>query len=292
MSVFTILEAPSVLGLGPTGVEKLPEALLKAGLAERLRATHGGRVEPLAYSDVRGSDTQVLNTLSILEYTVRLSDKILPIIARGEFPLVLGGDCSILLGSMLALRQRGRYGLLFIDGHMDFYSPETSPSGEAADMDLALATGRGPDIITNVRGLSPLVRDADVVVLGHRDSDEAARDSAPELPASIAAFNLAHVRRVGAKNAACAAIEILARSELEGFWIHLDVDVLDDAVMPAVDYRMPDGLSLDELSCVLRIAVASGKSVGLEVTIFNPRLDPDGVAAHRLVSCIVSALRE
>jgi arginase len=89
----------------------------------------------------------------------------------GEFPVVLGGDCSIMLGCLLALRRRGRHGLLFLDGHADFYQPEAEPDGEAASMELALATGRGPVVVTDLEGRRPLVRDEDVVVLGRRDAE-------------------------------------------------------------------------------------------------------------------------
>jgi arginase len=87
---------------------------------------------------------------------------------------VLGGDCSIVLGGLLALRRRDRFGLLFVDGHTDFYQPEANINGEAASSDLALATGRGPEILTMFDGYRPLVRDEDVVVLGFRDGEEAA----------------------------------------------------------------------------------------------------------------------
>ena len=75
-----------------------------------------------------------------------------------------------------------------------------------------------------------------------------------------------------------------------GFWVHLDADVLDDAIMPAVDYRLPDGLRWDELRDVLRAAVASPGAVGLEITIFNPTLDPDGRIGHALVDTLVEGL--
>ena len=79
-------------------------------------------------------------------------------LAAGEFPLVLGGDCSILLGAMLALKRRGRFGLLFIDGHADFYQPAANPNGEAASMDFAFATGYGPALLTDLEHRGPLVR--------------------------------------------------------------------------------------------------------------------------------------
>ena len=118
---FTIIEAPSVLGLFPEGVETLPDALLAEGLGERLEARRAGRAEPPQYDQQRDPDTMLLNPKGIAEYSVALADKIEPVVHMGEFPIVLGGDCSIVLGCLLALRRRGRYGLLFLDGHADFY---------------------------------------------------------------------------------------------------------------------------------------------------------------------------
>ena len=87
------------------------------------------------------------------------------------------------------------------------------------------------------------------------------------------------------------ALERLLRPELDGFWIHIDCDALDDAVMPAVDYRLPGGLTWDELQTVLQLAVASGRAVGVEITIFNPALDDDGSIAEELVRCLARGLR-
>ena len=115
-----IVEAPSVLGLEPTGVERLPERLLECGLADRLHARRAVRLETPAYSYERDPATQTLNADAIATWTPELADAIESVLDAGEFPLVLGGDCSIVLGSMLALKRRGRYGLLFIDGHADW----------------------------------------------------------------------------------------------------------------------------------------------------------------------------
>jgi arginase len=170
---YAIIEAPSILGLKPTGVDRLPAVLLQHGLAEQLHARRAGQLLPAtAYDAQPDQQTLTLNARGIAEYSVRLADVVTDVIGRGEFPILLGGDCSILLGSTLALRRRGRYGLLFIDGHADFYQPEANPNGEAASMDLAFATGRGPELLTNLEGLRPLVRDEDTVAFGFRDADE------------------------------------------------------------------------------------------------------------------------
>jgi arginase len=289
---FTIVEAPSVLGLFPKGVETLPDALLDAGLAERLGARRVGRIEPPAYDPERDPETLLLNPRGIADYAVALADAVGPIVDRGEFPLVLGGDCSILLGNLLALRRRGRYGLLFLDGHADFYQPEAEPNGEAASMELALATGRGPAVVTDVEGRRPLVRDEDVVVLGRRDAADAEAHGSQRIEdTAIAMADLAAVRAAGVDVAAASAVAHLAKVELEGFWLHLDADVLDDEIMPAVDYRMPGGLSWDELVAVLR-ATVSGGAVGIDVTIFNPELDDGGSIARAFVDALARGLRQ
>jgi arginase len=287
---YAIVEAPSVLGLRPTGVETLPDALLQSGLAERLGARRAGRVFSPSYDDRRDPETMMLNPRGIAEYSPRLADTVGTVLDRGEFPLVLGGDCTILLGCMLALDRRGRHGLLFIDGHSDFYQPEANVNGEAASSDLAFATGRGPEVLTTFEGRRPLVRDGDVVIFGSRDAEEARQYRSQPLPGGIRAFELDEVRRLGAKAAAREAVRLLARDELPGFWIHLDADVLDDEIMPAVDYRLPRGLSWSEADTVLRTALGSGRALGMDLTIFNPRLDPTGSVGRALVDCLAGAL--
>jgi arginase len=293
MPRFTILEAPSVLGLFPRGVETLPRALLAAGLRERLDADHAGQVEPPPYDPVRDRESGLLNPQGLVRYSIALADQVGRVLADEKFPVVLGGDCSIILGALLALRRRGRYGLLFLDGHADFYQPEAEPNGEAASMDLALATGRGPRLITDLEQRRPLVRDEDVVVLGRRDAADAESHGSQRIEdTAIRVMDLEEVRRRGASATMREALDYLNRAGLSGFWLHLDCDVLDDAIMPAVDYRMSDGLTWDELVTILNLGLESGRAVGLDITIFNPALDQDGAMAHALVQALGRGLRQ
>lgn len=289
---FAILEAPSVLGLFPNGVETLPQALLAAGLAERLDARHEGRIDAPPYDARRDPATLLRNPRGIADYSVALADAVGRLLDAGAIPVVLGGDCSILLGNLLALRRRGRYGLLFMDGHADFYQPEAEPNGEAASMDLAFATGRGPAVVTDLESRGPLVRDEDVVVFGRRDGADAdAHGSRRIEDTAIGMIDLDAVRASGIEAAAARAVRRLTSPLLEGFWIHLDADVLDDAIMPAVDYRMPGGLTWDELAITLGTSIGSGKAVGINVTIFNPRLDGNGSIARAFVAALAKGLK-
>ena len=288
---YAILEAPSHLGLRSHGVEGLPNALLAAGLAGRLSARHAGRLAIPAFEQRIDPDTRMLNPDALRDYASELADAVGAVLDRSEFPIVLGGDCSILLGNLLALKRRGRYGLLFIDGHADFYQPEAEQSGEAASMELALVTGRGPEIVTDIEHQRPLVLDDDVVVFGFRDAEVAAAEGSQPLPATLHAIDLAMLRRLGPDQAIRQAMKRLERTlGPDGFWIHFDVDVLDDSIMPAVDYRLAGGLTWAELHRVLQVATESHRASGLDITIFNPTLDADGRIAHDLVDAIVSGL--
>ena len=132
------------------------------------------------------------------------------------------------------------------------------------------------------------------VVTGHGatgSAESAAEYGSPDVrQTSFHAFDLAQVRQLGPAAAARQGLAALEAKGVEGFWIHLDADVLNDEVMPAVDYRMPDGLWPEELSEALAVVLASPLAVGMEVTIYNPTLDPDGAGARGLTKVIGDAL--
>lgn len=287
---YAIIEAPSTLGLATDGVERLADRLLDLGLAERIQARRAGRLTIPAKDAVPDPETGVLNAKAIADWSPKLADAVETALDAGEFPVVLGGDCTILLGSMLAFRRRGRYGLLFTDGNADFFQPAAEPNGEGASMDLAFVTGHGPSLLTDIEGREPLVRPEDVVAFAYRDHQDQEEYGSRPLPQELKALDLPALRAKGIEAAAREAVNHLTRAELDGFFIHLDADCLDDAIMPAVDFRVPGGLFWDELATTLRIALASGKATGIEITIYNPRLDADGSAGRGLAEVLATAL--
>ena len=142
-SRYVIIDSPSILGLRNTGVQNLPRTLRKAGLMDRLNATFVGRVQPsMHYDPIRDPITLLLDGTSIALFSKDLSKIVSSEIEKKNFPIVLGGDCSILIGVLLGLRKLGRYGLFFIDGHSDFYQPRASTTGEVADMELSVVSGK------------------------------------------------------------------------------------------------------------------------------------------------------
>jgi arginase len=287
-----VLDAPSNLGLRPPlpgvvpGVYKLAGALRDHGLLARLDARDAGVATPPRYSSELRAGEGTRNEAAIARYTPRLADRIEKLLGDGEFPVVLGGDCSILLGGLLALRRRGRFGLAYLDGHLDFRHPGNAAELDAsAGEDLALVTGRG-GALAELEGLRPLVREQDVLAIGARADDQ---DLAEAMAAGIAVATEADVRANGPRRTGEQAARRLGA--VDGFWVHLDADIIDPETMPAVDSPDPGGLGLAEVAALLRPLLASPRAVGLEVTILDPDLDEDGTLAGRFADLIVDALR-
>jgi arginase len=255
-------------------------------LSARIAASDGGVVVPPRYRADWDGQT-VRNRDAIASYSRRLADRIVVTLDGGGFPVVLGGDCSILLGAMSALRRRGRYGLIFVDGHLDFRHLGNSPNVRAAaGEDLALVTGRGTSELVDLEGPRPYVRDTDVHALGARDADEHTDEVRA---AGIGLATVSELRRIGFRGASEQAIARLQRQGVDGFWIHLDLDVVDSALLPAVDSPEPAGLSFDELRALLVPLLSSRLAVGLEVTIFDPDLDESGRQAAAVTDMLVAA---
>ena len=294
---YAILESPSALGHVPEhrGVERAPGVLLDAGLADGLGARHAGRVGAAGYEAARDPATQIMNPEPLNRYSRVLADAVGAVLDADEFPVVLGGDCSILLGTTLALRRRGRYGVLYIDGDADFYQPEASPlRGAASASDLAFTTGRGPDVVADLEARGPLVRDEDVCVFACRDAADRERLGCQPLPETMLVIDRDQVRRLGAGEAAHRAAEYLRRDggPADGFWIHVDADVFDESIMQSVDDPRPDGLAWDDAIEALRTVIGSGHAVGLQVAIYNPDIDADGSNGRGLAATIRTALAQ
>ncbi|WP_348774251.1 arginase family protein [Micromonospora sp. WMMD987] len=298
MRRIAVLDAPTNLGLRPPtatsvpGCGKAPGALRDHGLLARLGARDAGCLTAPRYDpgDWRPGDG-VCHAREISGYSTVLADRIGAIIDRGEFPLVLGGDCSVLLGSALAMHRLGeavggRIGLVFVDGHSDFRHPgNASYVGAAAGEDLALVTGRGQADLAAIEGRRPYFRDIDVVVLGIRAQDEYRLDLQA---AGITTRPVPALRAEGAARSAQWAHEQLA--DCAGYWVHIDVDVLDPAVMPAVDAPDPGGIAFAELEILLAGLVDTPHCLGVELTVFDPDYDPDGAYAAEIVNTVVAGL--
>jgi arginase len=276
--VIGIIAAPSNLGLRPPepgavpGCAKAPEALREAGLHANLKDVRDyGVVLPGRYRDdwVPGAE-RLRNQDAIIDHARRLAARITRVLDDGNFPVVLGGDCGILVGAGLALR--GRYGLVHVDGHTDFRNPANSTQcASLAGEDLAAAVGRHWDAIADLDGLRPYFDPARTVHIGCRDDDEGLAEATAVLRAVIPAKQ-----------------HTAAIPDIGDYWLHVDVDVLDPSVLPAVDSPDPGGLTAAELTDLLR-SLRPG-AVGIQFTVFDPDLDPDGRYAGLLARLIAEVL--
>ncbi len=277
MAPLAILDAPLDCSGAGRAEEHAPAALRAAGIVERLGARDAGEADARIDDPRRDPATGVIGAAAVRRATAAIAARVGELRDAGEVPLVLGGDCTLLLGVFAAL-PRGS-GLWFVDGHADFYDGESSPTGEAADMDLAILTGHGPLFE------APLVDPADVVLLGHRP-DELHPDVAEEnarLDPAIRALTAPEVRELGAGRVGS---EAAAQLSYGPAWLHVDLDVLDESALPAVSYPQPLGLDWDELVALARPLVAAPNLLGVSVADFNPDRDPEGVHAARIVGAL------
>ena len=188
----------------------------------------------------------------------------------------------MLVGIFSAFAQRDtEVGLIFLDGHADFQSPETSDSGDPADMELAILTGRGPEKITRIAGKYPLLKDEDVVVYGIRAWDQIAESD-------IWVCDKKRMAESGIKSDVEEGLENFTRRNLPS-WLHFDVDVLDPEFMPVM-FPEPGGLTFEETREFLSLVRASGRIIGISITCYHPKLDIDLSAGVRLVTLISNVL--
>jgi arginase len=293
-----LIEAPNNLGLRPPrpGVEpgtwRGPAALERAGLARELRPARHRRLARPLYSPGPARGTRVRNGNALRTFSLDLAAEVERSLAGGGFPVVVGGDCSNLLGCLLGLRRAGGRGLVHVDGHSDFFHPgnydAASVLGAAAGMDLALATGRGEELLTRWPGVAgPLVDDADTVQIGERNGV----DAYPGLAGTaIEIITVQALRASGVEQTAGRALARVRDRGIDRAWLHVDLDVLDQTVLRAVDSPGTPGLTWVELADLIRALVGSRRIAGLDLAIYDPDLDPDGTQAQAIVACIGSAL--
>lgn len=293
-----VIGAPSNIGIRPYDdeaearhLDRAPGVLRGLGVVERLGALDLGDVTPPPYRDFTRPPGGVRNEPEVTHYSRALAERVSSGPASRGFPLVLGGDCSIVLGCLLGLgRTAGRIGLAYIDAHADFATPQESMTGSAASMCLALAVGRGDSTLARLANGTPLVRSEDVVLIGRRDEGQAYYGHEALRASGILDLRGDVLAAQGPGMVAAAALARLARPDLDGFWIHVDADVLDPGVMPAVDSPEPGGPRLGELAALVAPLAKHPRALGMQITIYDPRLDADRSCASRLVTLLEAVL--
>jgi len=265
-----------------------PDALRAAGLTDLVGLDLGDAATPIRTSE-RDHETGVRALADTVRAAHALADVLTPLLQdqAGRRLLVVGGDCSLLLGVFPALRRTlGRVGLALVDGHPDYLDGAASDTGETADMELAVLTGRGHAVLAELAGPPPMVAVDDAVLLGHRTTalDEASAAEVARLPDALTRIDAAAVIEDATRAGELAAA--LLGDRCERYWVHIDLDVLDEQALPAVTYPQPDGPGCNQLAALIRPLLAHPGLVGLSLADFRPDLDPEGAYARRMVELL------
>jgi arginase len=271
------------------GVALAPGALRRAGLlaglaAAGLEVSDAGDVGAGAVAPRRSARSGLLAEEALVVAIHNTGKAVAAAHQAGRFPLVLGGDCPVMLGGLAASRERyGSVGLVMVDGHQDNYPPRQSGTGEAADSELFLALGLPAEgLPVELEVLTPLLQPHQVSLLGPRDEATIVRDGVDSLRGTVPMHtDVEVIVRGPAAVAAQAAQDV--RATAASWWLHVDLDVLASAALGAVDYPQPGGLSWEQLGDLTAAALAVPGCVGWTVAIYNPDLDPDGGGARRIV---------
>lgn len=296
MKAICIIEFPSNLGLKEPhpgkepGVKHLPDWLRKHNLYTALNPETVLRLDAPAYSNQKDVETGILNTSSLIDYAIHQSQLITKVLQEDKFPFILGGDCSILLGSAIALKQIGNYGLFYLDGHTDFMDVSLSETGGVGGMAASIVTGNGHRKLTNILNLAPYIKEENLWCVGNREYDDEYENEIRQSKATYISLEI--LRKKGIRECAVSFLSEIESKNLDGFWLHIDVDVLNDLVMPCVDSRTPDGLTYDEFNELTFILFKSNKLAGLEITILDSDLDKTGEYATAFVDNITSAFNK
>jgi arginase len=287
-----IIGAPIDLGADRRGVDMGPSAIRYAGLEASLRGIGhdvvdlGNVPSPIAEASDTGADN-----LKYLQPIVRmaetLADRVSEALDAGRFPLVLGGDHSLSLGSVAGVARRRSIGIIWIDAHGDFNTHDTSPSGNIHGMVLSALAGFGDDRLTGIGGVTPKVRPANVVLIGIRDIDSGERRLM--LEAGVHTFTMHEIDREGLPAIMERAIE-LATDGVESLHVSLDLDAVDPVQAPGVGTPVFGGLSYRETHLALEM-LSSASCVGsMDVVEVNPILDNHNETARLAVEFALSAL--
>jgi arginase len=297
-----VVGAPTSIGIRtydsgePRHLDRAPGVFRELDLVRRLGASDLGDVIPPPYRDYVPPVGRARNEAEVDAYCRTLGERVAEATRDGRFAVVLGGDCSIVLGSLLGARKtaEGSVGLVYVDAHADFGTHEESHTGSVASMCLALAVGRGDTPLARLTGDAPLVRGKDVVLIGRRDAAEPWYGHAALAASPILDIPGAALSDRGVADVAAATLKRLTSTgsseEPRGFWIHLDADVINPTVMPAVDSPESGGPTIKELVDLLTPLARHPRALGLELTIYDPGLDADRSCANRLVSLLENVL--
>lgn len=287
-----IIGAPSTFGQKKLGVNLGPDAIRYAGLLSRLKkmgldVIDKGNIEvPTLDVEKFNSDQEGLrNYDEIVTVSENLSKATSEIVKKGNFPLTLGGDHSIAVGSISGISQHyENLGVIWYDAHGDLNVPEESPSGNVHGMPLRILAGDGPDELVNINDFTPKVKPENIVLIGMRDLDEGERKYIKDK--NIKTFTMADIDRFGIQEVIERSLEYLKSRNIDGLHFSLDVDALDPAETPGTGTRVMGGLSYRESHFALELLNESKLVTSMDIVEVNPLIDNSNHTAEQTVALL------
>ena len=278
------------------GVARAPEVLRETGLLEALERHADvrdlGDVDLPEPSAERDPVSHIIDPPGLAGAVTGTAAKVAEALRDERFPIVIGGDCPLLLGCLAAISSdlSGRLpGLLFVDGHEDAYPPDRSLTGEAADMELGLALGWSPPP-PGLEAILPATAADRVSLLGPRDRDLLHSEGVTSVGKRVPIVEGTALAASKAGTIAALAIADI-RSRAPGWWLHVDLDVLSTEALPAVDYLQAGGIGWPGLTDITEEALRDEAVLGWDFTIYNPDLDPEREHAARIVAYVEESVR-
>jgi arginase len=294
--IIHVLGVPMDLGSGRRGVDMGPSAIRIAGLADRLaelghKVVDEGDVGIKNMEALRVGDVRARYLGEIVRASRLVCSKVERIVGKGHFPLVLGGDHSISVGTvsaiaMAARREGKKVGLLWVDAHGDINTPETSPSGNIHGMPVAALLGEGPQELTSIGGEGPKVDPRNVAMVAIRSLDEGEKIRLKRY--GVAVHTMSEVDRIGIDKV---MKEALARvtDRTDRVHVSFDLDAVDPTVAPGVGTPVKGGLDYREAHLLMEMLSDSGVMTSLEVVEANPILDERNASGAFAVELVQSA---
>ena len=296
-SHIALIGAPMDLGAGRRGVDMGPSALRVANLNSRLKDL-GYEVDDLGNVAVVQPETEPEGNASakylpqITSTCKQVADLVNQSLKEGKFPLVLGGDHSIAVGTVSGVSkhfhdQSQSIGLLWIDAHADMNTPESSPSGNIHGMPLACCAGFGPQELTHIYGFAPKVNPHNTVLIGIRSVDELEREVVHK--SGVRAFTMRDIDERGMQAVMQEAVRIVSAGTA-GFHVSLDMDSVDPQEAPGVGTPVKGGITYREAHLAMELLCDCGLVTSLEVVEVNPVIDEANRTALLAVELIMSAM--
>jgi arginase len=290
-----LIGVPSSAGARKAGQEQAPRSLRVAGLIERLGSSGQqvvdlGDLTQISYAPDE-QNPRAQNLALVLDVINEVSDAVDSALEQHAWPLIIGGDCTITIGVLAALRKHfASLGMVYLDGDVDLNTPATTPSGIFDGMVLAHVLGQGDKRLSQFGAQSPLLEERNITLFGY--SPHAGGIDPVEIEqlqeTRMAKYPLEEIKADVRSSAERALRDLESRTE--NFLVHFDVDVIDFEEFPAVDVPHRPGLTLKQAEEALTVFLGSRKTVGLVVTEFNAGMDSDGTLARRLTETIRTTL--